>query len=78
MKPLSAFGRPALLVRRALGIYVRAAPWAAAVSIVVMVVGGLAPVAVAWFTRAIIEGLSSGGPDQVVVGVIGFVTQAIV
>ena len=38
------------LIRRALAIHVGAAPWAAALSVVLMVVGGLTPVAAAWFT----------------------------
>jgi ATP-binding cassette subfamily B protein len=64
--------RAAVLVRRAIGIYVGAAPWAAVLSIVLMVEGGLAPVAVAWFTRAIIEGLSARDTTEIAVGVVGF------
>ncbi|MDG4828969.1 ABC transporter ATP-binding protein [Solwaraspora sp. WMMD1047] len=77
-RPLSVVRRPASLVRRALGIYLGAAPWAAGVSVVVMVIGGLAPVAVAWFTRAIIDGLSASDPAQLWFGVVGFGTLAVV
>ncbi|GGN64000.1 multidrug ABC transporter permease [Actinoplanes lobatus] len=63
--------RAATLTRRALAIHVGAAPWAAGLSIVLMVVGGLTPVAVAWFTRAIIEGLSAHDTSEIVLGVAG-------
>ncbi|MEV4282243.1 ABC transporter ATP-binding protein [Actinoplanes xinjiangensis] len=64
--------RAATLLRRAFGIYVGAAPWAAVVSVVLMVEGGLAPVAVAWFTRAIVDGLSTRDTGEIVIGVAGF------
>ena len=63
--------RAAALIRRALAIHVGAAPWAAALSVVLMVEGGLAPVAVAWFTRAVIAGLSTRDTMQIIVGIAG-------
>ncbi|MFC7533001.1 ABC transporter ATP-binding protein [Actinoplanes sp. GCM10030250] len=41
-------------------------------SVFVMIEGGLAPVAAAWFTRAIIGGLSDRDSTEIVTGVIGF------
>lgn len=65
-------------MRRAFGIYFGAAPWAAAVSIVIMVVGGLAAVATAWFTRALVDGLSTDDRSMIWAGVAGFGALAIV
>ncbi|MCG5450254.1 ABC transporter ATP-binding protein [Micromonospora hortensis] len=70
--------RSAALMRRAFGIYFGAAPWAAAVSVVIMVVGGLTAVATAWFTRALIDGLSADATSTIWLGVVGFGTLAIV
>ncbi|EXG82553.1 ABC transporter ATP-binding protein [Cryptosporangium arvum] len=80
MTPRSARGirRAATIFRRALGIYVGAAPWAAAVSVGVMVVAGLAPVAVAWSTRAIVDGLSAQDSTRIWAGVLGFGALAVV
>ena len=63
--------RATVLIRRALGIYVGAAPWAAGLSVVLMIEGGLAPVAVAWFTRAVIEGLPARDTTEIIFGVVG-------
>ncbi|TDC43954.1 ABC transporter ATP-binding protein [Micromonospora sp. KC213] len=70
--------RSASLMRRAFGIYFGAAPWAAAVSIVLMVVGGLAAVGTAWFTRAIIDGLTANDGSTIWAGVAGFGVLAVV
>ncbi|WP_405426723.1 hypothetical protein [Micromonospora sp. NBC_00617] len=70
--------RSSTLMRRAFGIYFGAAPWAAAVSIVIMVVGGLTAVATAWFTRGIIDGLSADEKSTIWLGVVGFGVLAIV
>ncbi|WP_433537306.1 ABC transporter ATP-binding protein [Micromonospora sp. CA-249363] len=70
--------RSATLLRRAFGIYFGAAPWAAAVGVVIMVVGGLTAVATAWFTRAVIDGLSAGERQTIWLGVVGFGALAIV
>ncbi|GIE99576.1 ABC transporter ATP-binding protein [Paractinoplanes rishiriensis] len=64
--------RAGRLLRRAFGIYLGAAPGAAVLSVVLMVYGGLAPVALAWFTRAIIEGLTARDTGEITVGVLGF------
>ncbi|GAA3388440.1 ABC transporter ATP-binding protein [Cryptosporangium minutisporangium] len=69
--------RAASIFRRALGIYVGAAPWAAAMSVVVMIVAGLAPVALAWSTRAIVDGLSARDDTRIWVGVLGFGALAV-
>jgi ATP-binding cassette subfamily B protein len=74
----AACRRAALLVRRAWGLYLGAAPAAAAVSLVVMVVAGLAPVGVAWSIRALIEGLSTDDSAAVWTGVVGFGVLAVV
>lgn len=70
--------RSASLLRRAFGIYFGAAPLAAAVSIVIMVVGGLAAVATAWFTRMAVDGLAGGDTSAIWAGVAGFGALAIV
>ncbi|MDI6097441.1 ABC transporter ATP-binding protein [Actinoplanes sp. NEAU-A12] len=64
--------RAAALIRRAFGIYVGAAPGAAVISVVLMVEGGLAPVAAAWFIRAIVGGLTTHDSTEIVIGVAGF------
>jgi ATP-binding cassette subfamily B protein len=69
---LADLRRTAALIRRAFGIHIGAAPWAAVLSVFIMIEGGLAPVAVAWFTRAIIGGLSAGDTAEITLGVIGF------
>jgi ATP-binding cassette, subfamily B, bacterial len=74
----AACRRAALLVRRAWGLYLGAAPAAAAVSLVVMVVAGLAPVGAAWSIRALIEGLSTGDDAAVWTGIVGFGVLAVV
>ena len=76
-RSLPGVGRTATIFRRALGIYVGAAPWAAAMSVVVMVVAGLAPVAAAWFTREIVDGLSGRDNTRIWIGVLGFGTLAV-
>lgn len=73
-----AVRRAFLLFRRAVGLHVGAAPWAVAVSVVVMVVNGVSPVAVAGFTRAIVQGLTTQDTGQAWVGVIGFGALAVV
>jgi ATP-binding cassette subfamily B protein len=65
-------------MRRAFGIYFGAAPWAASVSVVVMVVGGLAAVATAWFTRALVDGLAANDGSRIWAGVAGFGALAVV
>ncbi|MEO3746635.1 ABC transporter ATP-binding protein [Plantactinospora sp. B5E13] len=70
--------RSAWLLGRAFGIYFGAAPLAAAISMVVMVVGGLAAVATAWSTRALIDGLSADDSAKLWFGVAGFGLLAIV
>jgi ATP-binding cassette subfamily B protein len=64
--------RTAHLTRRALGIYLRAAPWAAALALVAMVIGGLSPAALAWATRSVVEGLSTRDSGAIAAGLAGF------
>lgn len=70
--------RSASLLRRAFGIYFGAAPLAAATSIVIMVLGGLAAVAAAWFTRAVVDGLADEDRSAIWAGVAGFGLVAVV
>ncbi|HST80472.1 MAG TPA: ABC transporter ATP-binding protein [Kineosporiaceae bacterium] len=64
--------RSASLLRRAFGMYFGAAPLAAATSIVIMVLGGLAAVATAWFIRAVVDGLAADDGSAIWTGVAGF------
>ncbi len=47
------------LLGLAVGLYLRAAPVAFAVRVLAMIVSGLAPVAVAWFVKSVIDGLTT-------------------
>jgi ATP-binding cassette, subfamily B, bacterial len=47
------------LIGPAIGLYLRAAPVAVAVRVFAVVVTGLGPVAIAWFAKAMIDGLTT-------------------
>jgi ATP-binding cassette, subfamily B, bacterial len=64
--------RAARIVRRAVALHVGAAPFAAAMSVVVMFASGIAPVALAWASRHMIDGITAHDRAAVWTGVLGF------
>lgn len=68
----------ARVLGHAVALCARAAPLAAGFSVVVMVVSGVTPIALAWSTKLLLDGLSSHHPTQVDLGVAGLVVMGVV
>ena len=73
----SAWGSTARLFGMALALYFRSARLAACVSVVVMVVNGVVPIATAWFTATLIDGLGAQSAADVRTGVVGLASIGI-
>ena len=73
----SSWRSTARLFATALGLYFRSARLAACVSVVVMVITGVVPIATAWFTALLIDGLGSRSAADVRLGVIGLASIGI-
>jgi ATP-binding cassette subfamily B protein len=56
---------------QAVALCARAAPLATGFSLVVMVIGGITPIALAWSTKLLLDGLSQHDPARVDLGVAG-------